>query len=75
MNHPAFVADRNDELFRTRYGGFTDCAGVLSGGGCRGAGDSQDARWGAEPVDAGSGWEPVGGEVSEQSAALKGAGE
>ena len=30
-----------------------------------GAGNSEDAGWSAEPVDAGGGWEAVGGEVSE----------
>ncbi len=30
-----------------------------------GAGDQKDARRGAEPVDAGSGWKVVGGEVSK----------
>lgn len=34
-------------------------------GGSGSAGDSQDAWRGAEPVDAGRGWQSVGGEVSQ----------
>ena len=44
-------------------------------GGCGSAGDSQDARWSAEPVDAGRGWSALGGEVQKQSAASSRAGE
>jgi hypothetical protein len=39
-------------------------AGVRLGG-SGGAGYQEDARRGAEPVDAGGRWEAVGGEVSE----------
>jgi len=44
--------------------GVYSVAGVRLGG-SGGAGDPKDARWGAEPADAGGGWQAVGGEVSE----------
>jgi hypothetical protein len=37
----------------------------MSVGGNGSAGDSSDAGWSAEPVDAGCGWKSVGGEVQE----------
>jgi hypothetical protein len=39
--------------------------GVFGLGSSGSAGDQKDAGWSAEPVDAGSGWEAVGGEVSK----------
>jgi len=44
--------------------GVYSVAGVRFGG-SGSAGYQKDARWSAEPVDAGSGWEVVGGEVSK----------
>jgi hypothetical protein len=57
---------KNKCRYRWAGEGAVSClGGVMWFGGFGGAGDSSDAGWGAEPVDAGGRWEALGGEVSE----------
>jgi hypothetical protein len=58
-------ASRSDRAPRRRPvrqdTGVYSVAGVLRFGGSGGTGYQKDAGWGAEPADARSGWEAVGG--------------